>query len=170
MLKSRVNARRLKLEVMADTKHQRRPSNPYRAILRQALIDQLARDDYLSPLELADVLELSTSQALHPSVHRFLIRFLRGEIKVKRGPKPKARFSDLTQSILEDALYTHALATFRKYEARRKRRGEKQAGPRGVRPSPHERAAKYVSKTVYGGKVSAATILNRRSLRKKKTC
>lgn len=147
-----------------------RQRNPYREIRYRELIGQLKRDGFLSPLELAEVVEGGAHGALDSKVQSYLVAFLRGEIKTKRGPKPKISFSDRFYNALEEVEYEYALEKFRQFAARRKRRGQKAAIPRhtGATPSPHQRAAEHVSRYLYRGRISAATILNRRSLRKKK--
>ncbi len=105
----------------------------------------LRRTDYLSADELADVLEHNEGRPLPKSLQDYLVRFLRGEVKKKRGPKPKSPDHDVLYFSYAVLLYGKALRVYAKLHRRRKLRARKRGEilPRALDP-PHRLAMKYV--------------------------
>ena len=69
------------------------PGNPYVDFGPTGLVratHKLKRGDYLSGLELAAIIEANADQVLPAEFREYLVRFLRGSEKAKRGPKPRS--------------------------------------------------------------------------------
>ena len=110
----------------------------------------LRRTDYLSADELANVLEHNEGRPLPKSLQDYLVRFLRGEVMKKRGPKPKS--TDLYGLYFSYAtvLYGKARRVYSKLHRRNKRRARKRGEilPRTLDP-PYRLALKYVRDHVW---------------------
>jgi len=109
----------------------------------------LRRTDYLSADELADVLEHNEGRPLPKCLQDYLVRFLRGEVKKKRGPKPKSPDHDALYFSYAVLLYGKALRVYSKLHRRRKLRAKKRGEtlPRALEP-PHRLALKHVQDRV----------------------
>ena len=139
--------------MMTDPSDKPAPSGMYQewgpgGIVRAESI--LRRTDYLSADELANVLEHNEGRPLPRSLQAYLIRFLRGEVTKKRGPKPKS--NDLCGLYFSYAtvLYGKALRVYSKLHRRKKRRARKRGEilPRTLDP-PYRLALKYVRDHVW---------------------
>ena len=117
---------------------------------------RLKRGDLLSAAEMAMVVEQLPGDVLPELLKCHLARLLRGEIKGKRGPKPRRSGSDRIRAEAGPALYARALKAFQFLHARSKRpaKSRRAAQSRPPERAPHERALEYVEKR-FGGKPRA---------------
>ena len=117
---------------------------------------RLKRGDLLSAAEMAIVVEQLPGDVLPDVVKCHLARLLRGEIKGKRGRKPRRSGSDHLRAESGPAIYARALEAFQYLHARSKRpaKSRRAAQSRPSEEAPHERARDYVEKRL-GGKARA---------------
>jgi hypothetical protein len=117
------------------------PTGPLGATYR------LKRGEYLSGPELAAIIEANADDVLPQEIRDYLVRFLRGAVKAKRGPK--RRSSSLHQLKLEllYILYPRALRASRIVErcARAEARARGDRLPRG-KEAASELAQRYLQK------------------------
>lgn len=133
---------------------------------------RLKRGEYLSGPELAAIIEANANDILPQEFRDYLVRFLRGAVKAKRGPKPRS--SPLHQLKLEllCMLYPRTLRASRIVErcARAKARARGDRLPRG-KEAASELAQRYLQKRfrLFPGLTSAGLrnlISSQRKLRK----
>lgn len=105
----------------------------------------LERGKLLSGPELASIIEANADQVLPAEFREYLVRFLRGSVKAKRGPKPRTDFVHLLKLELLVIKYERALRVARLVErcARAKARARGDRLPR-VKEAASELAQRYL--------------------------
>jgi hypothetical protein len=125
--------------------------NPYHDFGPTGLVGathKLKRGDYLSGPELAAIIEANADQVLPAEFCEYLVRFLRGSVKAKRGPKPRSDFAHLLKLELLVIKYEHALRVAKLVDrcARAKARARGDRLPR-AKEAAHELAQRYLQKS-----------------------
>lgn len=100
---------------------------------------RLKQGEYISGEELAIVIEANPGQLFPNDVRAYLCRFLRGQVKRKRGPQKTFSHIPMATEFMASFFYQEEL---RRLQKARKARGR---GAKGEIP-PHEQAAKFIKK------------------------
>jgi hypothetical protein len=121
---------------------------------------RLKQGEYISGQELAVVIEANPGQPFPDNVRDYLCRFLRGQVKRKRGPQKKFSYIPMATEFMASFFYQEEL---RRLQKARKARGR---GAKGEIP-PHEQAAKFIKERFkYFAPVSWRRVANILSSRK----
>jgi hypothetical protein len=139
----------LKEECVA-TKKRSKAGNPYVDFGPTGLLGatyRLKRGEYLSGPELAAIIEANADDVLPHEIRDYLVRFLRGAVKAKRGPKRRSYPLHQLKLELLYILYPRALRASRIVErcARAKARAHGEGLQRG-KEAAAELAQRYLQK------------------------
>ena len=126
------------------------PGNPYYDFGPTGLVGathKLKRGKQLSGPELATIIEANADQVLPAEFREYLVRFLRGTVKAKRGPKPRSGSLHQLKLELLDIKYPRALRIAQIVHrcARAKARARGDRLPR-VKEAASELAQRYLQK------------------------
>jgi hypothetical protein len=124
--------------------------NPYHDFGPTGLVGathRLKRGKQLSGPELATIIEANADRVLPPEFREYLVQFLRGSVKAKRGPKPRTDFVHLLRLELLVLKYERALRAAKIVErcARAKARARGKGLQRG-KEAAAELAQRYLQK------------------------